>query len=103
MRALALVVALTVNTGAAAQEGAGCKMVGDIAAQVMQLRQNEVGLSTVMEKVAGAVDDAEAKELIKAIIMAAYEQPAFSTSANKTAAVAQFRNDVEFQCYSVRP
>ena len=93
IKSIALCIALAPATVAAQGSTELCGMFGDLAEVTMQNRQNGVALSTVMATANGV-------PMIEAIILAAYQQPRWSSDANQENAVRDFRNDVEFACYS---
>ena len=76
-----------------------CKSTGDLAEVIMLNRQQGVAMSALM-----AVNDSQAnsalKELITALIKAAYSVPQMSLEANRRDMAARFRNDAEAGCYS---
>ncbi|WP_439600118.1 hypothetical protein [Devosia sp.] len=82
----------TANTKALA-----CPMWGDLAERVMTLRQSETPMSEQMRLV--STSEGPVKKLGEALIMMAYEEPAYRTDENQKNAVAQFRNKAELVCY----
>ena len=58
---------------------------------VMELRQEGVPMSQVMQ-----ISDSE---LVKAIVVEAYDYPRFSSQEYKEKADNDFRNEVEVECY----
>jgi hypothetical protein len=88
---LALVMTSTI---ASAQEPTGqqlCASFGDLAETIMQNRQNGVPMSKMM--------DATDLELARAIILDAYKLPRFSSEDYQEKQTADFRNEVELECY----
>jgi len=75
-----------------------CGAVGMLAEQIMRLRQQERPMSQVVEKM--MTGNAEADALTRSLIVAAYEESAMRTDANKANQLARFRNDAEVLCYS---
>lgn len=99
-------VALVVSLACYAAPGAldaqvvdECEAVGRLAAKIMQTRQNETPLSTVLELFDKQQGTPEYKAAIRRVVLAAYDQPAMRTDANKENQVASFRNVVETECY----
>ena len=60
-------------------------------------RQNGVPLTKMME-VANS-DNEQANDLTRKIILAAYEQPSYSTDEIKQRTITDFANDVALVCY----
>lgn len=96
---IAAVAALTLATSAKADaKFVGCKAVGETARLIMQGRQANVSMSDLM----GAIDENGPEWLAKttrAMIILAYQQPAFSTEKHKSRAIAEFGNEAELACY----
>jgi hypothetical protein len=77
-----------------------CKAYGKYARTVMDGRQQEVPMSQLMDVLDTSRDISEAgKNMLRSLVIAAYEQPAFSTEKNKRNAVASFGNAAEVSCY----
>jgi len=80
-----------------AQEGeeavASCASFGDLAVTIMTGRQNGVALSTMMEIAAG-------NDIVRSIILSAYDKPRYSTPSVQNETIQDFRNDVELACYN---
>ena len=89
LKPLTLIIALTVTPLTA--ETDTCKLLGDVAETAMDRRQEGVSLSTLM----GVIDG----DLVKSIIILAYEQPRYSSPEYQRRASEDFRNDVEAACY----
>lgn len=100
MKTLAPVAALLMSapTPAPAQDSQLlCTKLGELAEQVMILRQKEHPISDLMAN----VPDGPTGEMFAKMIIAAYEQPSYSTLENQQDAIEEFRNDWELQCYTV--
>ena len=68
-----------------------CESMGELAYMVMELRQEGVPMSHVMQ-----ISDSE---LVKAIVVEAYDYPRFNSQEYKEKAADDFRNEVEVECY----
>ena len=71
-----------------------CGMFGDLAYQIMELRQKDAPMAAMVD----AMADNPARELIVAIIIDAYDQPSYSVHDNQREAAAEFRNDIYLAC-----
>ena len=69
-----------------------CSGAHDLAKVVMQLRQQNISIVSVLSKI-------EADEMTKNIIILAYEKPLYSTQEMKDKTVADFANEVFMICY----
>lgn len=78
------------------QANEGCKELGEFAQLVMEHRQNEVPISTLMANLASI----EGSELWRAIVIEAYKQRSFLSPENKDRAINEFRNEIELLCYT---
>jgi hypothetical protein len=76
-----------------------CPVMGQMAENIMVLRQQDASMSLVMEKLMATTTDPVAQGIIRAVIVDAYERPAFSSEEYRNNAIASFRNDVELECY----
>jgi hypothetical protein len=82
-----------------------CTLIGGLSASVMKNRQNEMPMSEVIGRLQAFSAIAEpdnsgiSEELMLAMIMAAYKQPAFTSPERQENAIAAFRNEVELQCF----
>ena len=85
-----IVIAMTALTAQADQ----CKDFGKAAADVMEARQENVPMSTLME--------ITAKELpaMKPVVIEAYKRPRYMTVEFRQKAIGDFRNQAELACYS---
>jgi len=72
-----------------------CTQIGILSSKVMELRQQEIPLSTVMSSEV----DPSLKELRDAIVLQAYDTPAFSTAENQKRAIDGYRNQQEIECF----
>lgn len=72
-----------------------CKRWGDLAVKIMDLRQLEEPMSSVIKLIAS---DKESK-ITRAIIINAYDQPSYKTKQNRDRAIAEFRNRLELECF----
>jgi hypothetical protein len=87
----ALFFAVAQPTLAEEKEQNVCESMGELAYMVMELRQEGVPMSQTMQ-----ISDSD---LVKAIIVEAYDYPRFSTQEYKEKAADDFRNEVEVECY----
>jgi hypothetical protein len=77
-----------------------CKELGKLAASIMGLRQKEVPLSTVLDRLIKPNPEVpDARKIIRSVIIVAYAWPAYSTDENRSGAVDRYRNEVEYQCH----
>lgn len=72
-----------------------CAGWGGLAAKIMELRQDEAPMSDLMK--GASVSDIEKAQ--RAVITAAYKEPAYGSAAAKQKAVDAFRNKIELECY----
>lgn len=73
-----------------------CTAVGSLAEQVMIFRQTDRPMSELMEK----KGDNSTSALFEQMVVSAYARPAYSTPSNQAAAVLEYRNHWEYQCYT---
>lgn len=64
----------------------------------MTNRQENLSMSKMME-IAMKQKEESIKELTMAMIVEAFELPAYSTESNKKKAIAEFSNSVYLECY----
>lgn len=76
-----------------------CKSWGSLAEKIMELRQTEAPISSVLDLIAG--DDNTG--LNRDIVIMAYERPAYVTKENQVRAANSFRNDIELMCFKSTP
>ncbi|SEQ48453.1 hypothetical protein SAMN03080615_01633 [Amphritea atlantica] len=93
MRVVALVVALVVSqVGITGEKEMGlCKDVSELAETVMDSRQKNVSMVSMMEIVKGS-------DVFESMVIDAYEQPAFQVPVNQEKAVAEFRDRWYLMC-----
>lgn len=75
-------------------KGDACKNLGEIAAGIMNYRQSGKPLHEMMERATSTNN-----QLLKSIVIEAYERPIFPDAEGRTRTIADFRNDVELVCY----
>ena len=68
------------------------KYISDLAAGIMQKRQNGVDISTLMET-ASQINDKSLRELVFVMIRHAYTLPRFNLPEYKKNAIQDFKND----------
>ena len=90
---IAIIAALaTTPFSAQAQISASqCSNLGEIAKNIMILRQNGVPISRLMSELD--------PELFGALILFAYQQPRYSSPSFQSRAIEEFRNGMETACY----
>lgn len=108
MRAILLSLALgCFSTGSTAQAvnsdseaDAVCSASGSLAASIMLLRQQNKPLSLVMKTLLAPVEQSpDAQNIIRQLVLSAYEMPAFHTEENQQRAISDFQNTTELACY----
>ncbi|QNQ40041.1 hypothetical protein [Brucella intermedia] len=72
-----------------------CKRWGDLAVKIMDLRQLEEPMSSVIKLIASDKDS----KVTRAIIIDAYNQPSYKTKQNQKRATDEYRNKVELECF----
>lgn len=77
-----------------------CASFGEMAQAIMGARQAGVSLSASL-KIANEADEGD-RELVRSIVMAAYERPAFSTQAYQDREAAEFGNQMHLTCLKAR-
>jgi hypothetical protein len=94
---------LAMTLPSAAQEATKddvCKGLGELAAQIMQIRQAESPISDVLKNIVPPDDGSGASELVRSIIIQAYSTDAMFTDEGKASQIARFRNDIELSCFT---
>lgn len=83
-----------------------CKLIGDLSVTIMKQRQDEVPMSEMIGRARTisammGPDDGTGitEELVVAMVMAAYRQPAMSNPELQDTIISGFRNDIELQCF----
>ena len=79
------------------EEAATCEQVGELAELIMSLRQKETPMSQMMSAM-GAEGDIH--PFVRAVILDAYDRPAYLSSDAQREAALRFRNDAERICYN---
>lgn len=99
MKRIFLIAAVLLSTSAAhaaeQSKDETCKRWGDLAAKIMDLRQLEEPMSSVIKLIAS---DKESK-ITRAIIIDAYNLPSYKTKQNQKRATDEYRNKVELECF----
>lgn len=93
-------ITATLSVSVMAEDGNACESIYKAAEQVMEARQAGVA----MPKMMGLVTNFEGvtdgfKSAYKSIIIAAYEQPQYSTEKMQQRTVTKFANNISLQCY----
>mgnify|MGYP000738608175 CR=1 FL=1 len=91
----AAIIAIMPMAAQAQSPGTTCEEIQSLAALLMDIRQGGAPIATTME---GAGDD----PYLRAMVIAAYEQPRFRTEASKQRAIEDFSNEVALKCYAAR-
>ena len=92
---IAVLLSTSAAQAAAPSKDETCKKWGDLAAKIMDLRQLEEPMSSVIKLIAS---DKESK-ITRAIIIDAYNQPSYKTNQNQKRATDEYRNKVELECF----
>lgn len=69
-----------------------CVTISRLAEKIMENRQAGIAMTDMMKI-------ADSNELIRQMIIAAYEEPRFSSDKHQRNAVMDFRNQIELVCY----
>lgn len=80
------------TTEETAETGVNCEQIGELAESIMRNRQQGASMSRMMQI-------ADGNELVRMIVMEAYNLPRMSVPANQQREIADFRNEIELQCY----
>lgn len=92
LKAAVVAVAIVAATGAAAEtKQETCTLIGEIAAVIMEKRQDGVDMSRLME-----IADTE---LVQRMVIFAYDTPRYSSEDYKRSAVQDFANEAMGVCY----
>lgn len=95
MKKLLIAAAMTLSLGAAADDKADtCDLVNKLAHSIMDARQRGVDMAEAMR----LANESSISDLIKPIIIAAYEKPRYSVEENQRNAVTDFKNAVYLVC-----
>lgn len=92
---LTLTIALALTAQATLSKDEQCAHIGDVAEAIMVKRQSNEPLS----KVLALFDDDPAKDLMRAIVIRAYDAPGFQTPSLQRQEAASFRNYWETLCH----
>ena len=80
-----------------------CQNIGELASNVMTMRQMDVPMTKVMAIINTHASDASVDQnsvsFARNLVIKAYERPSFSTEQYVQKAVIDFRNEVEVACY----
>lgn len=94
LKAAVAAVAIVAASGAAAEtKQETCTLIGQVAAVIMEDRQDGVDMSKLMEI-------AEAK-LLQRMVIFAYETPRYPSEGYKRKAVQDFANEAMAACYGL--
>lgn len=95
MKKLLIAAAIVLSFNAAADANADtCDLVNKLAHSIMDARQRGVDMAEAMR----LANESEIADLIKPIIIAAYEKPRYSVEENQRNAVTDFKNSVYLVC-----
>jgi hypothetical protein len=78
-----------------------CATAGVIAETVMYQRQQNVPISTVMQRIEEGISDEDFRGLGRLFTELAYQEPAEHLEEDQKRAVANFRNTRELSCYQM--
>ena len=95
-----IILVLAVTFGMAVAAGAQedqCAAVGELAAAIMDGRQNGIVMSAAM---AAYPTDKQGRELYVEMVKEAYGEPQWASDDRKSQAAIDFRNEAEFACYT---
>jgi len=73
-----------------------CKSLGKAARQTMQARQNGTDISVVIDLANNA---GPARDVLRRMILMAYEKPQYSTESMKEETIKDFANQTQLNCY----
>lgn len=99
MKKLALAVALIItcaNISYAEENYDLCAGIGELAVVIMKTRQNNVPMSTVMQKITG---NGQFESVIRDLVIEAYRQPHYPFKDLRRGAINSFQNKVLVDCY----
>ena len=91
MKRIILALAMVLPMSAAAQEQHHCVGAGDLAEVAMKARQAGMPMSSAL--------DGQGNDVVRKIIMGAYDKPRFMTQTHKRQAVQNYRIEWERRCY----
>lgn len=97
MKTITLITALLLAGPVAAD---GCATLGETSATIMDTRQSGAPMSSLMQA-ANDLPDADLGQLMRDVIVAAYEVPRYSSAGMKKQAVQEFQNRIERECYQM--
>lgn len=75
-----------------------CAELGNLAEEIMKIRQTEHPVSEVLKSLTPSDAPKEAQDIVRQVILDAYSQGAMRTEENKRRQVSEFRNYVEIEC-----
>ncbi|MDE1992197.1 MAG: hypothetical protein KGI75_06815 [Rhizobiaceae bacterium] len=87
------------GAGIARADDVFCQQLGELAKRVMHNRQVGVDMSDMM-KIAN--DGKATGPVLRDLVLMAYDSPQYSTDEMQAAAVQEFANKVELNCYKVQ-
>jgi HSP90 family molecular chaperone len=92
MKKVILAAFLTITPAMANAEETPCEIVGQAARTTMELRQNNTPMSALMAR-------SRDSELMRQMVILAYDQPAYLSDRAKQESIDQFGNQMELICY----
>jgi hypothetical protein len=78
-----------------------CNSLAGLAETIMDGRQQGVSVAKMMEAIANE-EEQTAQKLVEELIIAAYDQPRFSTAKMQRRTMEEFRDAVYLQCVKAR-
>ena len=100
-KTLSLCVGLLIPTQLYALEDETCKLLGQTAKMIMELRQLNVPMSDTLAALSNIPETEEfnVQEALRSLTVDAYSSPRFSTEEMQLGAVGDFQNTVELKCF----
>ena len=83
-------------------DAVSCSEIGKIAKTIMEGRQIEVPISTMMDAITSNIEEGDGQAALRKLVILAYEMPSYSTKEMQQSMVAEFRNQIELKCYKAR-
>lgn len=96
MKHLLLMASLALASPATAQQVVICSAFGDLAENVMKIRQKGAPPAFVLDALLG--DDVAINRIVTLMMATAYSKPRYTTERFQARAVADFRSEIETNC-----
>ena len=75
-----------------------CRTWSSLATSIMSVRQKEMPMFDLMDLMKKTIPDPTLQDVIKKIILAAYEEPSFRSENNQERAIKEFSNEMAMAC-----